>query len=56
MKYTFEWDAYRAGLVAQAIRERLYAVADGRLSVDDEETKELQNILDDITQKVGKSY
>ncbi len=53
MKYTFEWDIYRAGVVAQAIRERLYSVADGTLSIDGAEKKELENILIEITQKAA---
>ena len=54
MKYKFEWDAYRAGVVAQAIRERLYSISDGTLSVDYTEKKELESILTEITQEASK--
>lgn len=43
--FKFEWTRYRLGIVASAIRERLYAAADGRLSISDEERQELENAL-----------
>jgi len=55
MKYMFEWDAYRAGVVAQAIRERLYAVADGTLTIDVVEKQELESVLAEIMQKAAKA-
>lgn len=45
---------YQLGIIATAIRERIYAANDGRVSLDSFEIEELQNLLGKL-QEVSES-
>jgi len=43
-----ELTQYQLGLIATAIRERIYASNDGRVSLDQNEKEELLNLLQEL--------